>query len=62
MDYAAKNNEIFHLWWHPHNFGRNQKENFIALRKILSHYAFLNKTYGFKSTTMEGLASTQFEK
>ena len=62
MDYAAKNNEIFHLWWHPHNFGRNQKENFIALRKILSHYAFLNKTYGFKSTTMEGLVSTQFEQ
>jgi peptidoglycan/xylan/chitin deacetylase (PgdA/CDA1 family) len=62
MNYAAKNNEIFHLWWHPHNFGRNQKENFIALRKILNHYAFLNKTYGFKSTTMEGLASTQFEK
>ena len=57
MDYAAQNNEVFHLWWHPHNFGRNQQENFSALAVILKYYTFLNKTYNFKSLTMEELAS-----
>ena len=22
MTYAAKNNQLYHLWWHPHNFGK----------------------------------------
>ena len=27
MTYAAKNKLMYHLWWHPHNFGSFQKEN-----------------------------------
>ena len=23
MTYAAKNDKLFHLWWHPHNFGND---------------------------------------
>jgi hypothetical protein len=23
MDHAARNGQVFHLWWHPHNFGRD---------------------------------------
>lgn len=57
MEYAAKNNEIFHLWWHPHNFGRHQKENFKMLKIILDHYSSLNKIYNFNSLTMEELAT-----
>ena len=57
MLHAAKNNETYHLWWHPHNFGRNQKENFIFLEKILSYYNFLNNKYGFKSYSMLELAN-----
>lgn len=56
MSLAAKNNKVFHLWWHPHNFGVNQKENFLFLNKILEHYSFLNNKYGFKSMTMKSLA------
>lgn len=56
MTYAAKNNLTYHLWWHPHNFGVNQKENFEFLNKILSHYNQLNKTHNFESITMSNLA------
>ena len=56
MTYAAKNKQIFHLWWHPHNFGVNQKENFDFLRKILKHYIYLNSQYGFESLTMKDLS------
>jgi hypothetical protein len=57
MEYAAKNNEVFHLWWHPHNFGRNQKENFKILKVLLEHFSSLKKLYNFESLTMEELAS-----
>ena len=57
MEYATKNNEVFHLWWHPNNFGRHQKENFKMLKIILDHYSSLNKIYNFNSLTMEELAT-----
>ena len=56
MTYAAKNNLLFHLWWHPHNFGINCNENIIFLEKILIHYEFLNKKYQFQSVTMDELS------
>ena len=43
MTYAARNNLTYHLWWHPHNFGVHQNENFSFLEEILSHYDKLNK-------------------
>lgn len=57
MTYASKNNQIYHLWWHPHNFGINQTENFAFLQKILEHYKNLNSKYNFESITMKGLAN-----
>ncbi|MCD1116964.1 polysaccharide deacetylase family protein [Chryseobacterium turcicum] len=56
MTYAAKNNLTYHLWWHPHNFGINQNENFNFLEKILEHYKLLNLKYNFQSITMSNLA------
>lgn len=56
MTYAAKNNLLYHLWWHPHNFGKDQDENFQFLRDILAHYKKLNEIYGFTSITMGALA------
>ncbi|MCZ2392866.1 MAG: polysaccharide deacetylase family protein [Chitinophagales bacterium] len=56
MTYAAKHNKVFHLWWHPHNFGANQEENFSFLEKILKHYSELNIKYNFESITMRALA------
>jgi hypothetical protein len=57
MTYAAKNNSTYHLWWHPHNFGTNQKENFALLEDILKHYQYLHSNYNFKSYTMSSLAN-----
>lgn len=56
MTYAAKNGLTYHLWWHPHNFGINQNENFNFLEKILIHYSHLNKNNNFESLTMSQLA------
>jgi hypothetical protein len=46
----------YHLWWHPHNFGIHQEENFLFLEKILQHYRQLQQEYQFQSITMTNLA------
>jgi alkyl hydroperoxide reductase subunit AhpC len=51
-----KKKKVYHLWWHPHNFGRNTQENIKMLDAILEHYTYLNKQYGFTSVTMQGLS------
>ena len=56
MTFAAKHNKIFHLWWHPHNFGVHQEENFEMLSEILEHYKYLNKKHNFESATMGEIA------
>ena len=55
MTYAAINNEIYHLWWHPHNFGENPVENLKDLKEILDHYRFCKEKYKFQSVTMNEL-------
>tara|TARA_R100000935_G_scaffold198_1_gene556 strand:+ start:11272 stop:12255 length:984 start_codon:yes stop_codon:yes gene_type:complete len=57
MTYAAKNKQIYHLWWHPHNFGANLSENLDGLKTILQHYSMLHKKYGFTSVTMNDLSN-----
>ncbi|MEE9372219.1 MAG: hypothetical protein V3V00_04125 [Saprospiraceae bacterium] len=53
MTYAAQNNRLFHLWWHPHNFGAYTTKNLDFLNRILDHYDRLNSTYGFQSLNMQ---------
>ncbi|MBS1742099.1 MAG: polysaccharide deacetylase family protein [Bacteroidetes bacterium] len=62
MTYAAKNNLMYHLWWHPHNFGINQLENFAFLEEILVHYRYLHEKYNFTSYTMTELANELLAK
>lgn len=57
MTYAAKNNLVYHLWWHPHNFGINLDHNIAMLNKILIHYQYLNVKYNFLSITMSELSN-----
>jgi peptidoglycan/xylan/chitin deacetylase (PgdA/CDA1 family) len=56
MRYAAQNNLVYHLWWHPHNFGINIAENILFLLKILDFFVELNRSYNFQSVTMNELA------
>jgi peptidoglycan/xylan/chitin deacetylase (PgdA/CDA1 family) len=55
MLYAAKNKKLFHLWWHPHNFGVNLNQNIYFLEKILNYYNQLQQQYQFSNVTMTGL-------
>jgi len=57
MTYAAKNNQLFHLWWHPHNFGKEIESNVAFLEKILEHYKMLHLTYNMQSLNMGEVAS-----
>lgn len=62
MTHAAQQGEIYHLWWHPHNFGVRLRENLAFLTRILQHYQELKQTYHFHSITMGGLASDIINK
>jgi hypothetical protein len=62
MTYAARNDMIYHLWWHPHNFGANINENFTFLRSILEHYRMLHEQYGYCSYSMRELAAIVDER
>ena len=54
---AAKRGDGFHLWWHPHNFGRNILKNISYLKLILDYYKLLEDTYGMKSLNMTEVAT-----
>ncbi len=56
MTKAAKNRQLFHLWWHPHNFGQNLEENLTALQKIAEHYQQLKNDYNMISCNMGEVA------
>ncbi len=53
MTAAAKQGRCYHLWWHPHNFGQNMKENFNNLIEILDHFDKLSEKYGMESKNMK---------
>ena len=55
MTHAAKNGEVFHLWWHPHNFGIDQKQNFKNLETILRHFKKLQEQYNMESASMSDI-------
>ena len=52
MSHASEHNEIFHLWWHPHNFGVDTDENIRFLERVLAHYASLRRDQGMASMSM----------
>jgi len=53
---AARKAQLYHLWWHPHNFGRDLAENCRGLRQILDHYRILHRIYGMESLNMAEVA------
>lgn len=52
MTRAAQRHEVYHVWWHPHNFGNHPAESLEGLRHILRHYHDLKNKYGMESCTM----------
>jgi peptidoglycan/xylan/chitin deacetylase (PgdA/CDA1 family) len=55
ITWAAKHGEIYHLWWHPHNFGNSRKESMLVLRSILEHFNYCRKKFNFQSANMQEL-------
>ncbi len=55
MEAAAKENQFYHLWWHPHNFGTYPEQSMQELEAILKNYQDLDKKYGFNSLNMQKL-------
>lgn len=57
MTKAAIKGEMYHLWWHPHNFGANIDENFYNLEQILKHFNYCRNKYKMQSFTMSELST-----
>lgn len=49
IEYAAKHSQIYHLWWHPHNFGKNTEKNINQLEVICKFYKEVQNKYGMES-------------
>lgn len=49
---AAQSGKIYHLWWHPHNFGVNLNENMMFLRRVLEFVSEMRNQHGMKSLNM----------
>lgn len=56
LTHAAHKGECYHLWWHPHNFGTNLKENLGFLEAVLMHYRALREKTGIQSRNMKEIA------
>lgn len=56
MESAARDGEVYHLWWHPHNFGWYPNENLDGLKRILDHFSHCREKYGMCSLSMGEIA------
>lgn len=61
LTYAAKHGLVYHLWWHPHNFGLDLEENIGFLERILQQFEVLRESHGMQSFSMTGLADYLLE-
>jgi len=58
IEHAATSGEIFHLWWHPHNFGCHLEENLSSLESIFRTFARHRDCHGMRSLSMADVAAT----
>ncbi len=56
MREAARKGHLYHLWWHPHNFGLHTERHLAYLEEILEEYTRLEERYGMRSCTMSEVA------
>jgi len=53
---TAISGEVYHLWWHPHNFGFYPFENLHYLEQVFKYFDELRKEYGMESVNMRNSA------
>jgi hypothetical protein len=56
LTHVGRRGLIYHLWWHPHNFGANLQKNLAFLRHVLDHCKKLQRRYGMVSSNMHEMA------
>jgi len=54
---AAQTGGVFHLWWHPHNFGLDTQKNLDSLEVILRYVAELREAGRMESKNMSELVA-----
>jgi len=57
LEAAATHGRMFHLWWHPHDFGLRLRENLAFLRRVLACFARVRERAGMESLTMADVAA-----
>lgn len=62
MTHAAQRGEVYHLWWHPHNFGNYPFQSMDGLQRILEHYASCRDKWQMRSCTMNELTATRLHE
>ena len=60
LSYAAERGLVYHLWWHPHNFGAHLDKNMSLLRRILDHFRSMRQRYGMQSMNMGEITGLMF--
>jgi peptidoglycan/xylan/chitin deacetylase (PgdA/CDA1 family) len=53
---AGRRGRLFHLWWHPHNFGAYPEECLAVLRGTLEEFSRCRARFGMMSLTMAEVA------
>lgn len=56
LTHAARTGGLYHLWWHPENFGKNADQNLEFLTRVLEHFDVLRITQGMRSLHMGEVA------
>ncbi len=62
MKSAALRGEVYHLWWHPHNFARYPAQSLQSLEEILRYFSHCKNNYRMRSLTMGETARLVQEK
>ena len=58
---AARERRLFHLWWHPDDFGLHLAENLAVLRRFLDRFRALREHTGMETLTMGEAADRLLE-
>jgi hypothetical protein len=56
IERAGRDGRLFHLWWHPHNFGVRLDDNIAFLRGVLERFDRTRQAHGMQSLTMGQVA------
>ncbi len=55
MELAARTGRLYHIWFHPEDFGLYPNENLALFAQVLEYYTQLRDQYGMRSLSMSGV-------